>query len=436
MNRGEVNFKTVDIVSLGCSKNLVDSERLMAQLKANGIRVTHDAEKPKGEVVVINTCGFIGDAKEESVETILQFAKLKKKGKIKRLYVMGCLSERYREDLMESIPEVDKFYGKFDWNGIVGELGATYRRDLMNERSITTPSHYAYLKISEGCNRMCSYCAIPLITGRHTSRPMEEIVAEVEQLAKQGVKEIQVIAQDLSSYGTDLYKENKLAEVVEKIAAVEGIEWVRLHYAYPAGFPKDILPVLASNPKVCNYIDLALQHISDHMLKQMQRKITKQQTLELLDEIRRQAPGIHIRTTFIAGHPGETEEDFEELKAFVREAKFERMGVFPYSHEEDTYSYKHYEDDIPDEVKQRRAEELMEMQCAISEEIARKKVGSTMRVIIDREEEDYYVGRTEYDSPEVDPEVYVESERELEIGGMYDVEITSAEEYDLYGKVI
>ncbi|MCQ2203834.1 MAG: 30S ribosomal protein S12 methylthiotransferase RimO [Bacteroidales bacterium] len=432
MNAG--TFKTVDIVSLGCSKNLIDSERLMAQLKANNIRVTHDAEKPKGEVVVINTCGFIGDAKEESIETILQFAKLKKKGRIKKLYVMGCLSERYREDLTESIPEVDKFYGKFDWNGIVTELGATYRRDLMSERSVTTPGHYAYLKISEGCNRMCSYCAIPLITGRHTSRPMEEILGEVEKLAKDGVKEIQVIAQDLSSYGTDLYKENKLAELVDKMAQVEGIEWIRLHYAYPAGFPKDLLPVMAKHKNICKYLDLAFQHISDNMLKKMRRKITKEQMVELLKEIREQVPGIHIRTTFIAGHPGETEADFEELKEFIREVKFERLGVFPYSHEEDTYSYKNYEDDVPDDVKQKRADEIMEIQSEISQEINNEKIGKKMRVIIDREEEGGYAGRTEFDSPEVDPEVIIETEKEMKVGEMYEVEITSAEEYDLIAK--
>lgn len=428
----DVKFKTVDIISLGCSKNLVDSERLMAQLKANGIRVTHDAEKPKGEVVVINTCGFIGDAKEESVDTIMQFASLKKKGKIKRLYVMGCLSERYRSELTESVPEVDKFYGKFDWNGIVAELGATYRRDMMSERVITTPSHYAYVKISEGCNRFCSYCAIPLITGRHVSRPMEDILGEVEQLVQNGIKEIQVIAQDLSSYGTDLYKENKLAELVDKMAQIKGVEWIRLHYAYPAGFPKDLLPVMAKHQNVCKYLDLALQHISDHMLEVMRRKITKEQTIALLNEIREKVPGIHIRTTLIAGHPGETEEDFEELKKFVEEAKFERLGVFPYSHEEDTYSFKNYDDNIPEEVKERRAEEIMELQCEVSQELNNKKIGSTLRVIIDRkEDEGLYIGRTEYDSPEVDPEVVVATCKEMVIGGMYNVVITGAEEYDL-----
>ncbi len=426
--------KVVDIVSLGCSKNLVDSERLMAQLMANNIKVSHDSAAPKGEVVVINTCGFIGDAKEESINTILAFAEAKKRGKVKKIYVMGCLSERYRKDLAESIPEIDKIFGKFDWMGIVDELGATFRRDLMNERSLTTPGHYAYLKISEGCNRMCSYCAIPLITGRHTSRPMEEIIDEVRHLAASGVKEVQVIAQDLSSYGLDLYKESRLAELVTRMSEVEGIEWIRLHYAYPSDFPMDILDVMAHNRKVCKYLDLALQHISDHMLSVMRRHITKEQTLALLSEIRRRVPGIHIRTTLITGHPQETVEDFEELKEFVRQAKFERLGVFPYSHEEDTYAWKHYEDDVPEEVKQARADEIMEIQQGIAEEVSREKVGSVLRVIIDREEDGHFVGRSEFDSPEVDPEVVVVGD--VEVGEFYDVEITDYEGYDLIGQVV
>ncbi len=390
-------MKIVDVISLGCSKNLVDSERLMAQLRANNIGVEHDPANPRGEVAVINTCGFIGDAKEESINTILQFAEAKQQGKLKKLYVMGCLSERYREELTEQIPEVDKFYGKFDWKGLVAELGATYRRDLMNERSLTTPGHYAYLKISEGCNRMCSYCAIPLITGPHTSRPMEDIITEVENLAKSGVKEIQVIAQDLSSYGTDLYKENKLAELITKISEVDGIEWIRLHYAYPAGFPHDILDVMANNPKVCKYLDLALQHASDHMLSLMRRRITKEQTIALLDEIREKVPGIHIRTTMITGHPGETEEDIAELEEFVRSQKFERLGVFPYSHEDDTYAFKHYTDDIPEDVKQERADRIMAIQETISADVNQGKIGKTLRVMVDRKEDDHFVGRTEFD---------------------------------------
>lgn len=428
----EVKFKTVDIISLGCSKNLVDSESLMRQLSANGIRVAHDPERPKGEVVVINTCGFIGDAKEESIDTILNFAEAKKRGKIKRLYVMGCLSQRYFEQLGAEIPEVDKFYGKFDWQGIVSEIGATYRRDLMNDRVLTTPSHYAYLKISEGCNRTCSYCAIPIITGKHKSRPIEDIVAEAEGLARKGVKELQVIAQDLSFYGYDLYKKSRLAELVENLSDIKGIEWIRLHYAYPAGFPKDILEVMASNGKVCRYIDLALQHISDNMLTKMRRNITKRQTIDLLSEIRGKVPDICIRTTLITGHPGETERDFEELKEFVAAAKFDRLGVFPYSHEEGTYSWKNYEDDVPDEVKQSRAEEIMSLQRDISNEKNSKLVGQRLKVMIDRFETDEYVGRTEFDSPEVDQEVHIAAGcKELNVGELYDAVITSHDDYDL-----
>lgn len=432
----EVKFKTVDIISLGCSKNLVDSESLMRQLSANGIRVAHDPERPKGEVVVINTCGFIGDAKEESIDTILNFAEAKKRGKIKRLYVMGCLSQRYFEQLGTEIPEVDKFYGKFDWQGIVSEIGATYRRDLMNDRVLTTPSHYAYLKISEGCNRTCSYCAIPIITGKHKSRPIEDIVAEAEGLARKGVKELQVIAQDLSFYGYDLYKKSRLAELVENLSDIKGIEWIRLHYAYPAGFPKDILEVMASNGKVCRYIDLALQHISDNMLTKMRRNITKRQTIDLLSEIRGKVPDICIRTTLITGHPGETERDFEDLKEFVAAAKFDRLGVFPYSHEEGTYSWKNYEDDVPDEVKQSRAEEIMSLQRDISNEKNSKLVGQRLKVMIDRFETDEYVGRTEFDSPEVDQEVHITAgSKELNVGELYDAVITSHDDYDLTATV-
>lgn len=424
--------KQVDIISLGCSKNLVDSERLMAQLRANNIKVVHDPATPQGEVAVINTCGFIGDAKEESINTILQFADAKQRGKLKKLYVMGCLSERYRSELQEQIPEVDKFYGKFDWNGLVTELGATYRRDLMNERSLTTPGHYAYLKISEGCNRMCSYCAIPLITGPHTSRPMEDIIDEVRSMARNGVKELQVIAQDLSSYGLDLYKSSKLAELVNRISDVDGIEWIRLHYAYPAGFPHDVLDVMAQNPKVCKYLDLALQHASDHMLSLMRRRIDKAQTIALLDEIRAKVPGIHIRTTMITGHPGETEDDFAELQEFVRQQRFERLGVFPYSHEDDTYAFKHYADDVPDDVKQARADQIMAIQEGISAEVNHAKVGQTLRVMVDREEDGNFIGRTEFDSPEVDPEVVVHGN--AKVGEFANVTITDSEDYDLIGE--
>lgn len=427
-------MKLVDVISLGCSKNLVDSERLMAQLRANNISVAHDSENPKGEVAIINTCGFIGDAKEESINTILQFAEAKHRGKLKKLYVMGCLSERYREELTEQIPEVDKFYGKFDWKGIIQDLGATYRRDLMSERSLTTPKHYAYLKISEGCNRKCSYCAIPIITGPHTSRPLEEIVDEVKALAANGVKELQVIAQDLSSYGTDLYQRNRLAELVDAISEVDGIEWIRLHYAYPAGFPHDLLDVMARNPKVCKYLDLALQHSSNNMLKLMRRHITKEQTIELLNEIRAKVPGIHLRTTLITGHPGETEEDFEDLMEFVKSMRFERLGVFPYSHEEDTYAWNNYEDNIPEEVKQERADKIMALQEGINAEVNEAKVGKVIKVIVDRKEGDHFVGRTEFDSPEVDPEVVVRGN--AQVGEFCMVKIAEAEDYDLVGDVV
>lgn len=412
----------------------------MTQLKAAGMEVHHDPKRPTGKTVVINTCGFIGDAKEESIDTILQFAEAKKRGKIDRLLVMGCLSQRYAPELKEALPEVDKFYGKFKWQDIVTDLGHGFRRDLLTERSLTTPKHYAYLKISEGCNRFCSYCAIPLITGRHTSRPMEELIEEAEKLRDKGVRELQIIAQDLSSYGLDLYKESKLAELTQKLSEIEGIDWIRLHYAYPADFPMDILPVIANNPKVCCYLDLALQHISDNMLSLMRRHITKEKTLNLLKAIRTQVPGIHIRTTLITGHPGETEEDFKELVEFVREARFERLGVFPYSHEEDTYAYKHYEDAIPDEVKQARAEEIMALQSEISHEIQSSKIGSVLNVIIDRKEGDNFIGRTEYDSPEVDPEVIIqatpENKKLVKIGKILPVKIVSAEDYDLFAEPV
>lgn len=431
-------METVDIISLGCSKNLVDSEALMAQLKAAGMDVHHDPKRPTGKTVVINTCGFIGDAKEESIDTILQFAEAKKRGKINRLLVMGCLSERYAPELKEALPEVDKFYGKFKWQDIVTDLGHGFRRDLLTERSLTTPKHYAYLKISEGCNRFCSYCAIPLITGRHTSRPIEELVEEAEKLRDKGVRELQIIAQDLSSYGLDLYKESKLAELTQRLSEIEGIDWIRLHYAYPADFPMDILPVIANNPKVCCYLDLALQHISDSMLTLMRRHITKEKTLELLKNIRAQVPGIHIRTTLITGHPGETEDDFRELVEFVKEAKFERLGVFPYSHEEDTYSYKHYEDNIPEDVKQARANEIMAIQSEISHSIQAAKIGKEMQVIVDRKEGDNFIARTQYDSPEVDPEVLIpataENKKVVKIGQIIPVVITDAEDYDLFAE--
>ncbi len=432
-----VKGKRVDVITLGCSKNLVDSEFLIRQFQANGIEVAHDPEKPKGEIVVINTCGFIGDAKEESIDMILQFAQLRKRGKIKALYVMGCLSERYFEQLQQEIPEVDKFYGKFNWMELVGEIGATYRRDLMNERSLTTPPHYAYLKISEGCNRTCSYCAIPIITGKHKSRSIDDLVDEATKLRDAGVKEIQMIAQDLSYYGLDLYKSHQLPQLVERIAQIEGIEWIRLHYAYPAGFPMELLKVMADQPKVCNYMDIALQHASDHMLKLMKRNVTKAQTIALIEQMRQQVPGIHLRTTLITGHPGETEQDFQELLDFVKAMRFERLGVFPYSHEDDTFAFKNYADDVPDDVKQARADEVMALQNSISAELNAEKVGKQMKVIIDRVENDTYIGRTEFDSPEVDQEVIIAAPAQpLAIGEFYQVAITGSEDYDLYGDVL
>lgn len=426
----------IDVVTLGCSKNLVDSEMLMKQLLANGYTVKHDPEKPEGEIVVINTCGFIGDAKEESINTILGFADAKKKRQLNKLFVMGCLSERYMEELQTEIPEVDKFYGKFSWKGLIEDLGKSFRQDVEYERALTTPAHYAYLKISEGCNRACSYCSIPIMTGRHQSRSVEEIVQEVKSLVKQGVKEFQVIAQDLSYYGIDLYNEPKLAELIENISDVEGVKWIRLHYAYPSKFPYDVLRVIKERDNVCKYLDIALQHISDNMLAKMRRGISKEETLKLIARIREEVPGIHIRTTFLVGHPGETEEDFAELLQFVKDAKFERMGAFPYSNEEGTYAYKKYEDDIPEDVKQERMDVLMAVQEQIALASNEEKIGKTFPVIIDREDTDYYIGRTEYDSPEVDPEVLVSKDIKLKIGELYNISISGAAPFDIYGDVV
>lgn len=436
MNKGQVDF-----ITLGCSKNLVDAERVMRQLEAAGWRCVHDPKEPKGEVCVINTCGFIGDAKEESINMILQMAERKKAGKLRKLIVMGCLSERYRAELEAELPEVDEYYGKFDFENMLDGLknqNTPINQNTRNyERHLTTPSHYAYLKISEGCNRMCSYCAIPLITGRHTSRPKEEILAEVRWLVGQGVKELNVIAQDLSSYGLDLEKRHLLPELVDEMAQIEGVEWIRLHYAYPTDFPEELLDVMAKHQNVCKYLDIALQHCTDHMLGLMRRHITRAEQDALIQKIRERVPGICIRTTLLVGHPGETEEDFEELKAWVKAMRFERMGCFAYSNEEGTYAYKHYEDTIPQEVKDRRVEQLMDIQQAISAELMAEKVGTIQRVIIDRQEGDYWVGRTQYDSPEVDCEVLVENigHLSLVIGNFYDVKITKAEEFDLYGDI-
>ena len=428
---------TVDIVTLGCSKNLVDSEKLIRQLEINGYKVTHDAEEPKGEIAVINTCGFIGDAKEESINTILEFCQAKEEGNLRKLYVMGCLSERYLKDLAVEIPQVDKFYGKFNWTELLQDLGKAYHSEIQQERALTTPSHYAYLKISEGCDRKCSYCAIPIITGKHVSRPMEEILEEVKYLVKQGVKEFQIIAQELTYYGIDLYKKQMLPELVERLADIEGVEWIRLHYAYPAHFPEELFRVMRERKNVCKYMDIALQHISDKMLQKMRRHVTKEETYQLIRRFREEVPGIHLRTTLMVGHPGEEEDDFEELKEFVRQVKFDRMGAFAYSEEEGTYAAEHYEDTIPDEIKQRRLDELMAIQQDIAAELSEKKIGKKYKVIIDRVEGDYYIGRTEYDSPEVDPEVLIPcSEKQLLIGSFYEVKIVSADDFDLYASVL
>ncbi|MDD6357234.1 MAG: 30S ribosomal protein S12 methylthiotransferase RimO [Bacteroidales bacterium] len=426
----------IDIITLGCSKNLVDSEFVIKQFEAIGFTVHHDPEIPKAPIAIINTCGFIGDAKEESIDTILQFAQRKKQGKLKKLLVMGCLSERYRNELSKEIPEVDKFYGKFEYKQVVLDLSNEYNEALRLQRTVTTPKHYTYVKISEGCNRLCSYCAIPIITGRHISRPEEDILEEVKMLAQKGTKEFQIIAQDLSYYGIDLYKKSKLADLINKISDINGVEWIRLHYAYPAGFPLDILPVMRERENVCKYLDIAFQHISDNMLKKMRRNVTKAQTYELIDRIRTEVPGIHLRTTLMVGHPGETEQDFEELKDFTRKIRFERMGAFTYSDEDGTYANLHYKDDITPDVKQQRLDVLMDLQQNISKEHNEKKKGKTFKVIIDREEADSYIGRTEYDSPEVDQEVLINKDRRLEIGQFYDVNIENAEDFDLFGKVI
>ena len=432
-------MKTIDFISLGCSKNLVDSEMLMGLMEANGYLCTHDSDNPQGEIVVINTCGFINDAKEESINTILEFALAKTEGRIEKLFVMGCLSERYLADLEKEIPEVDGWYGKFNYKQLLKDLGTIDNLENIKQapRHITTPRHYAYIKISEGCDRHCAYCAIPLITGRHQSRPMDEILDEVRQLVKDGTKEFNVIAQELTYYGIDLDGKQHIAELIEKMADIPGVEWIRLHYAYPAHFPWDLLRVMREKKNVCNYLDIALQHISDHMLSLMQRHVTKEETYELIRKMREEVPGIHIRTTLMVGFPGETDEDFEELKTFVKWARFERMGAFAYSEEEGTYSEMHYEDDVPEDVKQQRLDKLMRIQQHISAELEAEKVGQTLKVIIDRREGDYYVGRTAFCSPEVDPEVRIPvAERELTIGEFYDVKITDSEEFDLYGTTI
>ena len=448
MKKGEI-----DIITLGCSKNLVDAERLMRQLELAGYRCVHDSPQPKGEIAIINTCGFIGDAKEESIEMILQFADRKNRGKLSKLYVMGCLSQRYAKELPAEIPEVDGWFGKFDFFGIVEEVGrlgdkAIRRLGADYERTLTTPSHYAYLKIAEGCNRYCSYCAIPLITGKFTSRAIEDILEEVKWLVGKGVKELNVIAQDLSSYGLDLYGEHRLAELLDKMAQVEGVEWIRIHYTYPTDFPYDILPVMAKHSNICKYMDIALQHCSDNMLKLMRRRITREEQDTLIARIREEVPGICLRTTLLVGHPGETEEDFNELCEWVKKMKFDRLGAFAYSEEEGTYAARHYTDDIPQEEKDRRVDTIMAIQQTISSEILSQMVGTQQRVVIDREEADYYVGRTQYDSPEVDCEVLIKKEGDeamrrngneakgkLKIGEFYTVNIIKSEDFDLYASL-
>lgn len=426
----------IDVITLGCSKNLVDSEMLMKQLAVNGYAVRHDPEEIEGRIAVVNTCGFIGDAKEESINMILELAELKDEGKLDRLYVMGCLSERYLNDLKKEIPQVDKYYGKFNWAELLDDLGKSIQPNYLNHRMLTTPAHYAYLKIAEGCNRHCAYCAIPIITGNYHSRPEPEILSEVKYLVDSGVKEFQVIAQDLTYYGMDTEHRLMLPQLVTRMAEIPGVEWIRLHYAYPTMFPYDLLPVMREHDNVCKYLDIALQHISDNMLTAMRRHITSDETYRLIERLRSEVPGIHLRTTLMVGFPGETEDDFARLKQFVRDVRFERMGAFAYSEEDGTYAAEHYEDNVPQEVKQARLDELMSIQQEISAEKAAEKVGKAYKVIIDRKEGEYYVGRTEYDSPEVDPEVLIKAgAHPLTIGDFYEVKVSDADDFDLYGEV-
>lgn len=425
----------IDFVTMGCSKNLVDTETLMSKFEANGYHCVHEAKRPQGEIAIINTCGFIESAKEESINTILEFVERKKEGRLNQLYVMGCLSQRYKAELEQEIPEVDKFYGKFNYKELLSDLGKADIVKPERNRVQTTPRHYAYLKIAEGCDRHCAYCAIPLMTGRHHSRPMGEILEEVKQLVADGVKEFQVIAQELTYYGIDLDGKHHITELISAMADIKGVKWIRLHYAYPNQFPLDLLDVIRERPNVCKYLDIALQHISDSVLDRMHRHVTKRETIDLIKEIRRRVPGIALRTTLMVGFPGETDADFEELVEFVKWARFERMGAFAYSEEEGTYSATHYEDDVPGDEKQRRLDELMAVQQGISEEIESEFVGQVMQVIIDRKEGNYYIGRTQYSSPEVDPEVLIPvSDGRLRVGAFYNVQITDSDEFDLMGK--
>ena len=430
-------MKKINVITLGCSKNTVDSEHLMAQLAAAGYKVVFDSDRTDAKVVVINTCGFIGDAKQESIETILTAVKAKRAGRIEKLFVIGCLSERYADELREEIPEVDEYFGVKDWADIAAALGAEHRKELETERVLSTPDHYAYLKIAEGCNWLCGYCAIPLIRGKHTSVPIEQIIEEAKKLAARGVKELMVIAQDTTYYGIDLYGRRRLADVLTELCKIEGIEWIRLHYAYPAAFPEDVIEVMAREPKICKYLDIPFQHISDHMLSAMKRRHDKAEALELIHRLRRLIPDIALRTTLLVGYPGETEEDIAELEAFVKEVRFDRLGVFPYSEEEGTYSATELKDDVPQDVKEYRAARIMQIQEQISLENNLKRVGQTMRCIVDGRQGDYYVARSEYDSPEVDQEILIPAaERRLYRGRFYNVRITGAEDYDLFAEVI
>ena len=427
---------TIDIITMGCSKNLVDSETLMGLFEANGYHCVHDSKNPQGDIAVVNTCGFIQDAKEESINTILELAQAKEEGRLKKLFVMGCLSQRYQKELEQEIPQVDKYYGKFNYKQLLFDLGNGEAKTCDGPRRLTTPKHYAYIKISEGCNRNCAYCAIPIITGKHVSRPMDEILEEVRQLAEKGTREFQIIAQELTYYGIDIDGKQHIAELVSKMADIKGVKWIRLHYAYPTHFPWDLLKVMREKTNVCKYLDIALQHISDNMLQRMHRHVTKEETYNLIERIRKEVPGIHLRTTLMVGFPGETEEDFEELMEFTRKVRFERMGAFAYSEEEGTFSAEKYEDNVPEEIKQARLDKLMALQQRISAELEAEKVGKTMKFVIDRKEGNYYVGRTEYSSPEVDPEVLIPvGEKKLRTGQMVDATITDSEEFDLYAKV-
>ena len=429
--------ETVDIITMGCSKNLVDSETLIGLFEANGYHCTHDSDNPKGDIVVINTCGFIQDAKQESINTILEFAQAKDEGRIRKLFVMGCLSERYMKELGEEIPQVDKYYGKFNFRQLISDLKGEGTIVCDANRRITTPRHYAYIKISEGCDRHCAYCAIPIITGRHVSRTQDEILEEVRQLVKEGTTEFQIIAQELTYYGVDIDGKRQIAQLIDRMAHIEGVKWIRLHYAYPTQFPMELLDVIRENDNVCKYLDIALQHVSDKMLKRMHRNVTKEETYQLVNTIRDRVPGIHLRTTLMVGFPGESEEDFNELVDFARWARFERMGAFAYSEEEGTYSADHYDDDVDEETKQRRLDKLMRIQQSISGEIEGAKVGTDLTVVIDRIEGEYYIGRSEFSSPEVDPEVLIRiDDHPLTIGEYYTVHVDDSDDFDLYATVI